>query len=250
MGRRDAGIDVHSRLPLVFAHPVSPSSASNSRNANAASTASAKPRPGWGSRSMRNSFGLSLLSARPATDGRSPCSSARHTRPLPTRRRRSGRAAAHSDNGNSPCAPTRASLGRILLVELSPSMPGSGNRCRVTGRSPMARRSGSPPRAIPAARSPLVMPASGHMSRSGCSAAPHGCRGAGNLEHLGDRHGPEPWRRAGSLPTPYLAPGFSIPGLLRFRRVRTGDVLTASTVSPWEEEHPDAAAVRGRAAWP
>ena len=52
------------RLPEVLAHGVNPSSVINSRSAFAASTTSANPMPGCGSRSIRSSSGLSLSSAR------------------------------------------------------------------------------------------------------------------------------------------------------------------------------------------
>ena len=53
------------RLPLVLTNAVSPASASTSRSACAAGTASAKSVPGCGSRSMRSSTGLSVS---PASD--------------------------------------------------------------------------------------------------------------------------------------------------------------------------------------
>ena len=48
-------------MPLVFTNVVSPASASTSRIAGATAAASAKPVPGWGSRSMRSSTGLSVF---------------------------------------------------------------------------------------------------------------------------------------------------------------------------------------------
>ena len=154
----------------VLAQPVRPISASTSRSARAASTASEKSRPGCGSRSMRSSSGLSLSAVRTGHGWKVTvfiCTA--HTA-----------AAGSSTTSWACCGPTGVActitvrdavghpLGRVLLVRTPrPSMP-SGNRWRVTGRSPMrADERRRRPRRRSAARSRLVMPASGHMSRSG-----------------------------------------------------------------------------------
>ena len=57
-------------------------------------------------------------------------------------------------------------FGGFLEKNSSPSTP-SGKRCNVTGRSPTARISPSATEATYVARSHFVIPASGHMTRSG-----------------------------------------------------------------------------------
>ena len=133
------------RPPEVFGYPTRPAEESTSRTTCAAATACAKSVPGWGSRSMRSSSGLSTADRRTGHGWNT-------TVPICAAHATCARSTGHSSSAGRP-------LGKVIRADsthggtprveirfwknVSPSIP-SGNRCSVVGRSRNARMMPSP----------------------------------------------------------------------------------------------------------
>ncbi len=155
------------RLPLVLIHASRPASRSTARSACAAVTASAMPVPGCGSRSIRSSTGWSASVARDAHGWNTIvfiC--AAHTADAISPRKSCGCRRPLLYVTVTASTKAGAPFGGFLEKNASPPTP-SGKRSSETGRCPFAAMKGSATAMRYSASSRLVMPTSGHSTRSG-----------------------------------------------------------------------------------